>query len=115
MTDDDMIEAMQLFNTIVPRVIEFRAYYNDDGSISTYTTEDIPGQFIVITSDQYAQARPDARVIDGQLVFTHRRSHVSKLTKNKTVGIATSKYDISVISSDSDSTYYTIKAYEIKR
>lgn len=100
---------------VVPRKIEYRAYYNSDGSIVTYTTEAIEGQYIVITADQYAQARPDAKVVGDKLVFTHRRSHVSKLVKNKTSGIRTSKYDISIISDDNDSIYYTILAYEIKR
>jgi hypothetical protein len=100
---------------VLPRSVEFRVYYNDDGSILSYTTENIEGQYIVITAEQYAQARHDAKVMGGQLVFTHRRSHVSKLVRNKTEGIKTSKYDISVISDGNDSTYYTIRAYEIKR
>ena len=98
-----------------PRKIEYRVYYNKDGSIITYTTESIEGEYIVITSEQYDQSRPDAKVIGDKLVFTHRRSHVSKLVENKTVGVRTSKYDMSVIQEDGDSTYYTIQAYEIKR
>jgi hypothetical protein len=94
---------------------EFRAYYGDDGKIITYTTEDIPGKYIVITANQYAEARHDAKVIDEKLVYTHRRSHVFKLVENKTDGVRTSKYDVSVIQDDDDSTYYTMAAYEIKR
>lgn len=101
----------------IPEKIEFRAYYNADGSIITYTTEKITGDYIVITAQQYSEARPDAKVFDGQLVHTHRRSHVSKLLKNKSEGVKTSKYDMSVIADehDDDTIYYTIKAYEIKR
>jgi hypothetical protein len=69
----------------------------------------------VITREQYAEARPDAKIIDGQLVLTNRRSHVSKLEKNKTGGIKTSKYDVSVITDSADSVYYSIKAYAINR
>ena len=110
-------ELLELFESLVvePKAIEFRAYHDADGKILTYTTENLPGQYIVITSEQYAQARHDAKVIDDKLVFTHIRSHVSKLAKNKTDGVRTSKYDVSVISEDDDSTYYTIRAYEIKR
>lgn len=114
LTPEQQEELVRLL-TITPPVIEFRAYYKEDGSIITYTTEDLPGDYIVITSDQYAEARPDARVLDGLLTYTHRRSHVSKLTKNKTGGIKTSKYDISVISDEPDAQYYIIKAYAIKR
>lgn len=116
MTEQEIIDLFNSITEITPRSIEFRAYYNTDGSIITYTTEDIPGQYIVITSEQYAEARPDAKVIDGKFVYINSRSHVAKLAKNKTTGIRCSKYDISVISEDdSDSTYYTVTAYEIKR
>lgn len=100
---------------VLPRSVEFRVYYRDDGSIISYTTENIEGKYIVITPEQYAQARHDAKVVGDKLIYTHRRSHVSKLVRNKTEGIKTSKYDISVISDGNDSTYYTIQAYEIKR
>jgi hypothetical protein len=115
MTEQDIQNLFNSAINITPRKIEYRAYYDKDGSIITYTTESIEGQYIEITSEQYAQARHDAKVIDNKLVFTHRRSHVSKLVENKTDGIRTSKYDVSVIQDDGDSTYYTIRAYEIKR
>ena len=115
MTDEEFLELFQSLPVFQPRVLEFRAYYADDGKILSYTTEDIPGKYIVITSDQYAESRHDAKVIDGKLVYTHRRSHVFKLVKNKTDGVRTSKYDISVIQNDDESTYYRITAYEIKR
>ena len=116
MFEQDIINLFNSVTDIIPRKIEYRAYYSKDGSIITYTTDPVEGEYIVITAEQYSQARPDAKVIGDKLVFTHRRSHVSKLVKNKTDGVRTSKYDISVISEDDgDSTYYTIRAYEIKR
>jgi len=95
--------------------IEFRAYYDSaNGTIITYTTEDLPGDFIVITGLQYAEARPDAMVVDGQLTYTNRQTHVAKLQKNKINGVKCSKYDVSVLSDGDDSVYYKLKAYEIK-
>lgn len=115
MTEQDIDNLFNSATDIVSRKIEYRAYYNKDGSIISYTTQAIEGDYIIVTSDQYAQSRPDAKVIGDKLVYTHRRSHVSKLVENKTVGVRTSKYDMSVIQEDGDSTYYTIRAYEIKR
>lgn len=114
LTPEQQEELVKLM-TITPPVIEFRAYYNVDGSIITYTTEDLQGDYVVITGEQYAEARPDARVIDGLLTYTHRISHVAKLVKNKISGVKTSKYDMSVISDEPDAQYYITKAYEIKR
>ncbi len=110
---NDLLFEIPIIPNIEPPTIEFRVYYKTDGSIITYTTENIPGNYIVITPLQYAEARPDALVIDGQLTYTHTVSHVSKLEKNKTSGVKTSKYDISVISSDGH--YYIMKSYAIKR
>lgn len=114
-TEQDIID---LFNSVIqtsqPK-IEFRAYYDADGKIITYTTEDIPGDYIIVTSEQYAEARHDARVIDGQLVLKNRRTHVLKLDKNRGGGKRTSKYDISIVVIDGPSSYYMVKAYETKR
>lgn len=115
LTVEQQEELIKLMS-IPPPVIEFRAYYNVDGSIITYTTENLPGDYVVITREQYAEARPDAKIIGGKLVQTSRLTHVAKLTKNKTGGTKTSKYDISVIQEDdNDSVYYSIAAYDIKR
>ena len=80
-----------------PRQIEYRVYYNEQGQIITYTTEDIPGDYLVITADQYQQARHDAMVVERELVYTHVRRHVTKLTRNLSEGTRCSKYDISVL------------------
>jgi hypothetical protein len=114
MTDEEFLEIVATLSAITPIEIEYRVYYDTDGKIITYTTEKIEGQYIVITAAQYAESRHDALIIDNQLIYTHRRTYVSKLEKNKTDGIKTSKYDMSVISTDDDSPYYTMRAYEIK-
>ena len=93
---------------------EYRVYYDADGKIITYTTEKIPGNFILVTADEYMQCRHDAIVVDGQLVYTHITKHVMKLTKNKDTGIACNKYDVSVISDDDEYEFFTVRAYAIK-
>lgn len=116
LTDEQRNELANMITTPVATIVEFRAYYKNDGTIITYSTENLPGDYVVITREQYAEARSDARVIDGQLTLSNRRTHVSKLAKNRGGGIRTSKYDVSIISDDKiESVYYTIKAYEIKR
>lgn len=115
MTDQDVEDLFNSIEFTTRPEIEYRAYYDKDGKIISYTTEKLPGDYILITRDQYAESRHDAKVIDSQLTYTHRRTHVHKLVKNNTTGISCSKYDISVIQDDGESTYYTTVAYEIKR
>ena len=97
-----------------PPPTEYRVYYNPDGSIITYTMQAIPGDYITITADQYAQGRHDARVLDGQLVFTHRKHQVFKLERNSTDGYKVSKYDVCIPASDGEEdNLLTTRVYEI--
>jgi hypothetical protein len=97
-----------------PPPTEYRVYYNPDGSIITYTMQAIPGNYITITADEYAQGRHDARVLDGQLVFTHRKHQVFKLERNSTDGYKVSKYDVCIPASDGEEhNLLTTRVYEI--
>lgn len=97
-----------------PPPTEYRVYYNPDGSIITYTMQSIPGDYITITADEYAQGRHDARVMDGQLVFTHRKHQVFKLERNSTDGYKVSKYDVCILASDGEEhNLLTTRVYEI--
>lgn len=48
--------------------IEYRLYYNDDGTPITMTSTDHPnGKYVVITKEQYDSANYNVRVVDGML------------------------------------------------
>jgi pyruvate-formate lyase len=117
----ELAQALQVaLSTIQPLPQpEYRVYYSSDGKVITYTTEDLPGDYLVITLEDYQQARHDAVIIGGKLIYTHVRRHVTKLvkTKNNTQGFAASKYDISVVAQGSypDVNHYQVQANEIKR
>jgi len=117
----ELAQALQaaMANIQPPKPTEYRAYYDSEGKIITYTTQDIEGQYIVVTLEDYQQARHDAVVIDNKLVYTHRKAHVIKLVKTKNVeaDFRASKYDISVVASASDTEvqYYQVRANEITR
>lgn len=113
-TDAELWAAIELFNSIKPIELEYRVYYDSDGKIITYTTELLDGDSVVITREQYSEARHDAKVIDGQLTMTNRISHVYKLARS-TEGVRTSKYDVGVISDDENDQYWSVTANEIKR
>lgn len=76
--------------------IERRLYYDEKGHVITYTCEDLPGNFIIVTPEQFAEARPDVIVRDGKIIYTHKISHVSKLVRS-TTGTATSSWDINIL------------------
>ncbi len=92
--------------------IEYRVYYDETGKVITYTIENIPGKYLVITREQYAEARPDAMVRDGKLIKTNVVTHIWKLEKSSQ-GTQCSKYDISIIV-DHEGDFWEMKPYEIK-
>ena len=94
--------------------LEFRAYYDEQGKVITYTTQNLEGNYIIVSALDYHQCRHDAIVIDGQLIHVHQTRHVTKLAKNPNAGTKCSKYDISVISDDDEYEFFTVRAYAIK-
>jgi hypothetical protein len=79
--------------------IEFRLYYDINGKVVTYTTENISGDYILITREQFAEARPDVIVKNNKLIYTHLKKHVEKLVKSNN-GTKTSKYDVNILTDD---------------
>lgn len=56
------------FNT--PTVeIEYRLYYDTNGKLLYYSTEDLDGQYIVVDKETYDLGRYDLTVIDEKLVY----------------------------------------------
>lgn len=47
---------------------EFRLYYDERGNVLFYTCEKPEGDYIVIDTQTYAEARPDIKVVDGKIV-----------------------------------------------
>ena len=102
-----------------PVDLEYRAYYDEAGKIITYTTENKQGNYVVVTKDQYEQARHDAIVVSNTLIFTHIKNNVVKLIRdrNNITDYRASKYDASVVADEDDLEihYYAQRVYEIIR
>jgi hypothetical protein len=116
-SEQELLEILQGLTVLPLPPLVYKLYYDDNGKVITYSTEDLPGQYIEITKEQYAEARHDVIVKAGKIIFTHMRSHVFKLEKSSS-GIKCSKYDISIISDtddNRDSQHWKQVAYEIIR
>lgn len=51
-----------------PKPVFFRLYYDTKGDPVAYSMEDLPGNYIEITADQYVQADVHVRVVNGRIV-----------------------------------------------
>ena len=82
----------ELFNVIVRPVqsidIEYRAYYNEQGSIISMSSHNHPaGEYITITKEQYDCPNYNQQVIDGKLVDTANHFRVQLVKSNTGVPV----------------------------
>ena len=62
-------DALELADQTQPEVdLEYRLYYNDLGEVLFYTTEDLPGKYIIVDKQVYDTGRYDNTVVNGKLV-----------------------------------------------
>jgi len=79
---------------------EFRLYYDEKGKVVCYTCEKLPGNFIIVDTSTFAQARPDVRIIDGKISTVQTHAVVSKLMP-ASHGTSCTSDDISIIVNNS--------------
>lgn len=88
---------------------EYKLYYDAAGRVITYSLHNQPGNYIVITREQYAEGRFDVVVIDGEI----RKPNSVILKMQKTPeGTACNKYDINILDDHPDSYKWSTVAHE---
>lgn len=90
---------------------EFRLYYDEKGYPICYTCEKLDGNYVVIDSLTFAEARPDIRVVDGQIVKASSGAVISRLYPN-TEGILCEIEDISIIT-ETNGQYWKLKTVSL--
>lgn len=82
-----------------PKIVapEFRLYYDENGSVITYTCDKIEGNYIVIDRQTFIEARPDVRVVDGKLKRVNSALVIYKLKPDVQEGIPCTIEDISIV------------------
>jgi len=86
---------------------EFRLYYDKRGNVLFYTCEKPEGDYIVVDTLTYAEARPDVRVIDGMIVRDYTSAHCSRLHRS-TDGTLCEAEDVSIIT-EADGQYWKLE------
>lgn len=95
---------------------EFRLYYDDKGNVLFYSGEKPEGNYIVVDTQTFAEARMDVKVINGEIIHNSNITKIYKL-KPTTEGTLTYIDDISLILDDKDleGTYWNFDEKEIIR
>jgi len=92
---------------------EFRLYYDNKGNVLFYTGEKPEGNYIVVDTQTFAEARMDVRVIDGVIRHNSTITQVYKL-KPTTEGTLTHVDDVSLIlEDDNEGVYWNFDVKEL--
>ena len=95
---------------------EFRLYYDENGSVITYTCDKLPGNYIIIDRQTFIEARPDVRVVEGKLKRVNPALVIYKLKPDLTNGVSCSIEDISIVvpHGTNNSQLWKLTTYELE-
>jgi hypothetical protein len=78
-SETNLLKAFSEFVWPEPEAIFYRLYYDELGNPLFYTMENLPGNYIDITQEQFAQGLSNVKVKDGQLLVIDPATSASKL------------------------------------
>jgi hypothetical protein len=107
-SDEEYVIVWEAPELIKP---EFRLYYDNRGNVLFYTCEKPNGNYIVIDTQTYAEARPDITVVDGRIV-REGSSTISSRLHLATDGTLCEAEDVSVIA-EADGQYWKLKTVSL--
>jgi hypothetical protein len=110
-TTDNFWAVVNTLPPFVPQPIFYRLYHDDRGKLLFYSMEDIPGNYIEIDQETFAESPSKVQVVNGQLTRVNNIK-TTKLTPS-TTGITCDIRDICVLVVESQPhTKWNIKTYE---
>ena len=91
-------------------VIEYKIYYNlDSGKIENYTTDPLPGPYIVVDKDTFHKHRFDIRIRDGKIIPL--KPTVGKLRPDIT-GTPCHPSDITIVTDKTPAVFWKNHTYD---
>ena len=108
MSDEEYVIVWEAPDVVKP---EFRLYYDTSGSVLFYTCEKPDGDYIVIDTLTFAEARPDIKVVDGRIV-REGSSTISSRLHLDTEGTLCEAEDVSIIT-EANGQYWKLKTVSL--
>ena len=110
-SENEFLKALADFRPAPSRQLEFRVYYDSkSGQILNYTNDELPGEYIVVDKETFAQHRFDCIVRGGKIVSY--RLPIGKLVPSES-GTPCTIDDVSIIAVEGQpSRYWSMRTYE---
>jgi len=94
-TEQDLLDFFNNFQWPEEKTISYRLYYSDSGRPVCYTMDNLPGNYIEITAEEFKNSDPHVKVKNGQLVKLAIRYSEKLVLSDHGVPCATS--DVTVV------------------
>ena len=102
-----------LRNMSAPVDIEYRVYYEDDGTVICYSMDDLPGKYIEIDLETYQKAPISTRVVNEKLIEFDPPRATRKLSPSNEAGTPCDPDNVAVVVDETmPNTRWSIKSYE---
>jgi len=88
-----------LASSTIPQPVFYRLYYGEQGEPLFYSSDNLPGNYIEIDQQTFANSPTNIRVVDGKLVVI-KIAAVPKLVPGE-IGTSCHPEDVSVVVDDS--------------
>lgn len=60
-------------------MVEYRIYYDDNGEVLCYTNETLEGNYLLVDSLTFAEARMDIKILGGKIIRSIEGTVVTRL------------------------------------
>ena len=88
----------------------FRLYHDDAGYPICYSMEDLPGNYLEITAEQYAESNYRVRVQNGKII-KQQNARTSKLVPSL-IGITCCLEDVTIVTDEELNQKWKLKNYD---
>ena len=113
MTPDEFWGILHAQQPAIHGSPEYRLYYNDEGFPLFYSTEALPGNYIVVDQDTYYHGPKQIRIVNGKIVVY--KTTFSKKLVPSTDGVACAVNDVCVVVDvDQPHVKWCLKKQELK-
>jgi hypothetical protein len=111
--DENTRNFLDFWNTYTwpdTKPVFFRLYYDDAGYPLCYSMEDLPGSYIEITAEQYAESNHRVRVQNGRII-KQQQAKTSKLVPSL-IGTACCPEDVTIVTDTEHNQKWKLKNYD---
>ena len=96
-TTANFLRVMAEFEWPEPNPVNYRLYYNKDGTPICYSMENLPGEYILVDRETYVSNNRNVRVIQGKLIMVPPTITAKLLQPSAESGVHCHPRDVTVV------------------